>query len=422
MYDFHKTRNSNNENTFYHKLFIKGQKNLLKLIKRKINNNSNQEEDNISIVKNDNNIHSKRGKTLENTYNSVLKNLEEVSKKQSELEIKIESISKENESFIKDNNCLQEEVEEKKSYTKNLESMLFFILEFLVANNSKQLLQINQISSIQQQDKENKLKKVTNLNQFATQLTEEEKTNILNNIISNMGDSFLKEIAEKYFEKTGSTNSLVIQEAKTAVTTPEGNLVIQKPERMQTRKQQQLGFNNYNKPNQGGRYQNLSTTRKHLGIMSSNVNKQLTVPDHTEKKCPIILKNGNAQNPSKTKDEEMFKFRNPMQNSMFEEVNAVSPCVLTSPYMSPSRNHNGNSSNNGSNSNHNNNLQLKKFDSTLSNSTTATHLLQNNMPQSPPPQVMTDNKNMSQMNASSMPACSSDQFFSLNKAEVQGSQ
>ena len=26
MYDFHKTRNNNNENTFYHKLFIRGQK------------------------------------------------------------------------------------------------------------------------------------------------------------------------------------------------------------------------------------------------------------------------------------------------------------------------------------------------------------------------------------------------------------
>ncbi len=26
MYDFHKTRNSNNENTFYHKMFNKGQK------------------------------------------------------------------------------------------------------------------------------------------------------------------------------------------------------------------------------------------------------------------------------------------------------------------------------------------------------------------------------------------------------------
>ena len=37
MYDFHKTRHDNNENEFKHKLFRKGQKNLLSQIKRKTN-------------------------------------------------------------------------------------------------------------------------------------------------------------------------------------------------------------------------------------------------------------------------------------------------------------------------------------------------------------------------------------------------
>jgi hypothetical protein len=139
MYDFHKTRNSSNESIFYHKLFNKGQKHLLKLIKRKINNNLSHgaelitEDSELTEVIKDDLKNEKSKKHLEELYFAVLRQIEDLNRKQTELENRVEILTKKNEAYERGEICCEELFE--KRICKNLEGFINLILESLSKRN-----------------------------------------------------------------------------------------------------------------------------------------------------------------------------------------------------------------------------------------------------------------------------------------------
>lgn len=68
-------------------------------------------------------------KSIEDIYLSLVKNLEEISNKQKELEFRIEAIESKNEFYMQENDELNEEVNQKRIYSANLEKVICFIYD-----------------------------------------------------------------------------------------------------------------------------------------------------------------------------------------------------------------------------------------------------------------------------------------------------
>jgi hypothetical protein len=126
MYDFHKKRNCNNENIFQHKNFIRGQKNLIKTIKRKNNqrmlnnpnSSNNPDEEEMALMEYCNrelNSSKRISKTnLEKALSFLMKTLNETIDRQKSLENKVENLGKQNEEFLIQNQQMLQEIISKK--------------------------------------------------------------------------------------------------------------------------------------------------------------------------------------------------------------------------------------------------------------------------------------------------------------------
>ncbi len=162
MYDFHKIKSRLKDkmsDIFYHKYFVKDRPSLLKQIKRKTANQiDNSEEPNNGQVQvcsksylpyipaektkvKDDSEQDKAGKKkinkhmLSNLYSNFLKSLHVGRKKQDEIEHKIDSIYRQNLELITQNKTLLNEINNKTEYTKTLEQLFVFILEFFMKKN-----------------------------------------------------------------------------------------------------------------------------------------------------------------------------------------------------------------------------------------------------------------------------------------------
>ncbi|KAM3130557.1 hypothetical protein pb186bvf_017366 [Paramecium bursaria] len=122
MYDFHKSRHDNNDNEFKHKLFRRGQRELLSKIKRKTND---QVPNQLSLVKNEIAVHDT---------NDLSTQMALLSNKQSELEKLIKIIIKQNEKFQKENKYLWNELmKNKQKGDQQQERLLMAFLQSFVA-------------------------------------------------------------------------------------------------------------------------------------------------------------------------------------------------------------------------------------------------------------------------------------------------
>ena len=153
MYDFHKKRSNQNEHIFQHKLFTKGQKDLIPTIKRKnrkeyhpisgdlafpdlnAQNNKNNEQALIEYFNNDSPKKVTKN-TLEKTLNCLIKSVNDNSEKQKDLEEKVEKLGKQNEEFLLQNQQMLQEIMSKTEYNKKLETVVCFILEMIMKKPS----------------------------------------------------------------------------------------------------------------------------------------------------------------------------------------------------------------------------------------------------------------------------------------------
>ena len=152
MYDFHKKRSNQNEHIFQHKLFTKGQKELIPTIKRKnrkefhpisdlafpdLNAQSNKNNEQALIEYFNNDAPKKVTKnTLEKTLNYLIKSVNDNSDKQKDLEEKVEKLGKQNEDFLMKNQQMLQEIMSKTEYNKKLEAVVCFILEMIMKKPS----------------------------------------------------------------------------------------------------------------------------------------------------------------------------------------------------------------------------------------------------------------------------------------------
>ena len=152
MYDFHKKRSSQNEHIFQHKLFTKGQKELIPTIKRKnrkefhpisdlafpdLNAQSNKNNEQALIEYFNNDAPKKVTKNaLEKTLNYLIKSVNDNSDKQKDLEEKVEKLGKQNEDFLMKNQQMLQEIMSKTEYNKKLEAVVCFILEMIMKKPS----------------------------------------------------------------------------------------------------------------------------------------------------------------------------------------------------------------------------------------------------------------------------------------------
>ena len=152
MYDFHKKRSNQNEHIFQHKLFTKGQKELIPTIKRKnrkefhpisdlafpdLNAQSNKNNEQALIEYFNNDAPKKVTKNaLEKTLNYLIKSVNDNSDKQKDLEEKVEKLGKQNEDFLMKNQQMLQEIMSKTEYNKKLEAVVCFILEMIMKKPS----------------------------------------------------------------------------------------------------------------------------------------------------------------------------------------------------------------------------------------------------------------------------------------------
>ena len=141
MYDFHKKRSNQNEHIFQHKLFCKGQKELISTIKRKNKKDitpsqvlpqaQSNEQALIEYFNNDNVTKKVTKHSLEQALNYLIKSVHENTEKQKDLEDKVEKLGKQNEDFLLQNQQMLKEILAKTEYNKKLETVVCFILEMI---------------------------------------------------------------------------------------------------------------------------------------------------------------------------------------------------------------------------------------------------------------------------------------------------
>lgn len=114
MYDFHKKRRNQNKHVFQHKLFINGQKELIKTIKRKNKKDYSILKENeqalVEYCNEELNVKKATKTNLEKALNYLMKSVKESNDKQNELDDKVEKLGKQNEDFLLQNEQMLKEI------------------------------------------------------------------------------------------------------------------------------------------------------------------------------------------------------------------------------------------------------------------------------------------------------------------------
>lgn len=139
---------------------------------------------------------------LEKLLSFLMKSLNETNEKQSNLETKVEHLGKQNEEFILQNQQMLQEIINKGEYTKKLETLLFFILEYIIPKHTFKNENKNTLLS-----SSNASNSLVSNNEFKIKTTNENnRSNFVKNALEGLGENFFKTILDKYIEYTQSNN------------------------------------------------------------------------------------------------------------------------------------------------------------------------------------------------------------------------
>lgn len=317
MYDFHKTRNSNNENTFYHKMFNKGQKNLLKLIKRKVNihtRRSSLEEDPYGDLP-EREARAKPKKGIEDIYASVLRTLEDLARKQTELEAKVDLIEENNSNLVEENNQITEEIDEKKNYTRNLETLILLILEYAAKAKKEECDgQITPKTFLPDERKRivNKfiIKDGTSLESLAGE--EEDKASLLRTLIEEMSENpYTKNLTKNVQLKDFIDKSS--RDANCLSFVPGNEMFLE-----------------------------LCDTKLSSSVSSPTSFNSECIFAHSLRPCKLNFLSTKRKRTDDSKEGDyesgMVNFTSKNKDSLFEEITRLTPCLISSPPGSPRKN------------------------------------------------------------------------------------
>ena len=310
------------------------------MIKRKVNNSHRREsiESDFSEVQ-ESKVSPK--KNLEDIYLGVVQSLDELNQRQREIEIKVDSLEKKNDNISHENEIMSQEVTEKKTYTNNLEMLIILILEYLMREKEDTsanylLLDKKNENGKNCENFENNLSNDTltltskilekdpniSLVSLSESLDYEEKTNLLKSFFGEINDDVLKNILEKSITKNNLEETLLSRK-----------LVMK-------RSLSESGCSIY--------AENTLSTQRHLEFCETNMSSPTSLMSNTDcifkgsvkiSKFPILTCKRKRTEDSigmNEFDSGAINLNLKEKDSMFDEMTRLTPCLISSPIMSPS--------------------------------------------------------------------------------------
>lgn len=354
------------------------------MIKRKINiNQNNLNADYLDLLE----IHQERDfknmskKNLEEVYSKILKNLDELKSKQTEIEFKIDTVKQRNDFALVENDSLKTEYEERKNYTKNLELLVILVLE-LTAFPDRNRVKFS--GSMEEKLNENIYFKSKSIAEFSFKnenesldtiirsFTDEETGYVLKDLVENCNDSVLKNMVIRCLEKYNlNLEDLDISICKKSK--PETKFTYSRPisttenspAQIKENSQKFIGLNNLGMFSENKGDQPIENTSQNkfkfasgsdLNLNSGNISTPTSIQSTNE--CIFGMGNkiistshskaatGNYNRGKKNEDQGCsnleictgdLNLNQKEKDSMFEEVNGVTPFLISSPNMSPAR-------------------------------------------------------------------------------------
>lgn len=129
-----------------------------------------------------------------------MKRLEEVSRRQKELEIQAISIERQNDKIVEENQKLSEEMVEKKSYTKNLEIVIYFIFELMMKKKGESREKKNSTAEKEKEKVSESELEYSNLTSLIMKYPEIDLTALNSNFEDNEKTTILKKLMESINE------------------------------------------------------------------------------------------------------------------------------------------------------------------------------------------------------------------------------
>ncbi len=316
------------------------------MIKRKVNNSHRREsiESDFSEVQ-ESKVSPK--KNLEDIYLGVMQSLDELNQRQKEIEIKVDSMEKKNDNISHENEIMTQEVNEKKTYTNNLEMLIILILEYLMrekedtsANylllDKKNKNEKNSQNGKNCENFENNLNNETltltskilekdpniSLVSLSESLDYEEKTNLLKSFFGEINDEVLRNILEKSITNNNLEETLLSRK-----------LVMK-------RSLSESGCSIY--------AENTLSTQRQLELCETNMSSPTSLMSNTDcifkgsvkiSKFPILNCKRKRTEDSigmNEYDSGAINLNLKEKDSMFDEMTRLTPCLISSPMMSPS--------------------------------------------------------------------------------------
>jgi len=203
MYDFHKSRQENNENEFCHKLFKKGQKQLLSEIKRKTTETQNESNQLVPVTKE---LDFEKFKKEAGQFANDLKTLKT---RQGDLEKITKIIFSQNTKLLKENKLLWNElIKNKEKYERKIEKLMLFVFSIMqYSGNNKNAITFGNKKGLGTGDASDTLENFETDNETVNNELDQNNTSLSVLPEKKDHDKFFKKIA-KYFQSKGNKTSL----------------------------------------------------------------------------------------------------------------------------------------------------------------------------------------------------------------------
>jgi hypothetical protein len=119
----------------------------------------------------------------------LMKSLGETNEKQKALEKKVETLTSQNDSFLRQNQQIIQEVINKNDYTKKLETLLLFILEVIVPKQPNYKPNVTSNNSLLSSNPE-----------FKNKSNADPRSSVYKAAVDGLGENFMINLVEKYIE------------------------------------------------------------------------------------------------------------------------------------------------------------------------------------------------------------------------------
>ena len=272
------------------------------MIKRKVNTcNRKSSEDDDFYDYSERESRTRPKKNIEEIYSSLSATLEDLNRRQEHLENKINTMDQGNETLSRENNHMTCELKERSSYIDNLEALILMIVEQAALKESKKHYDNKTFFS----------NEAVSLSLLAASVDHQSKA------------QYVKSLYKEISEYNSEIKTLKIQQSNF--------------DEMETADPQDFSEKNYSEKKNDFNETNVSSP---TSLVSSDCSIYFPkIKERCTYKQPFL-----SNKRKRTEDEmESNSYNCKLQDSYFEEMTRLSPCLISSPTLSPQNKLNNNS-------------------------------------------------------------------------------